>query len=134
MRRRLKLKFESTTDVFVTTEGMRGEEVFGCILPYRDWMVRNLRGAGQIQPQRFVAWMESADRSVMDLPEKYGNQYLEALDEILIKSVRDDNLQPATVVDVLDEWVTESKHDAIEQWDIPPDFFDVSDVIENTEQ
>ena len=104
---------------------MEAEEVFGCAIPYREWMVDNLSSAGQIDPMTFVRWMESAERREEDYPAPRGAQLIEAFDELLIEAVRENNLQPAEAVDALDEWVDESMKEFRAVHDIPEGFFDV---------
>ncbi len=124
-RRKLKLRFEAACDVMVTTEQMVAEEVFACIEAYLDWMQTNLaQDGGQTDPQRFVAWMETADRNPANYPAPRAAHLVEHLDEALIHGVEDDGLQPAVVVEVLDEWVEDSKQEFIERHNVSGDFFE----------
>jgi hypothetical protein len=123
-RRDLKAEFETTMDRFAM-QGLQAEAIFGCIMPYRDFMMQNLAQAGQVPPSAFVSWMESADRDNLDLPDDLGEGLLKALDEILIVAVRDYQFQPREVVDALDEWVRESKEEFQEMHGVGGDFFDV---------
>lgn len=125
-RKRLKLRFETACDFVATVEGMRAEEIFGTIIPYHTWLSDNLASTGPVNPRRFVAWMESADRQAMDIPER-GIVLFELLDETVIEAVRDENMQPAEVVEIFGEWVEESKRELIEVHGAPEDFFEVAD-------
>jgi len=122
----LKQKFEMSMDMFVSaTPEAHLEGILATLSSYRDFMQKNLQQAGPVDPTTFVRWMESAERNPDDYPEPWGAVLVETFDRRLIEAVRDDNRQPAEVLEALDEWVEDSKAEVREIHDLPEDAFDV---------
>ena len=123
----LKRQLEMACDVIASThEDVDLFLMVATLSSYRGWIVENVHGSGPVTPQTFVGWMESATREASDYPEPWAGKAIELFDQILIDAVREDNMQPATVADVLDEWVEESKAEIRELHDLPEGVFGTS--------
>jgi hypothetical protein len=118
----VKREFEGTMNVFVaTTPDAHLEGLLGALNAYHAFINRNLQHAGPVAPDTFVRWMESADRNPSDYPEPWACELVEQFDDLLISLVRDENQQPADVVEALGEWVEQSKAEVREMHDLPED-------------
>lgn len=112
------LVVSSTPDAHI--EGMMAS-----ILGYRDFIQQNLRSAGAVDGPTFVTWMESATRNTMDYPEPWGAELIRLFDQVMIDVVRDENMQPGTVAEALDEWAEETAEEVREIHNLPEGYFDV---------
>lgn len=122
----LKDRFEMSCNLLVgVIEDAHLEGMMAVIRSYRDFLKENVERAGPLPPQTFVSWMESAERDPDGFPEPWGAHLVELFDAIVIGAVRDDNVQPATVVAALDEWTEETTADVTQIHDLPEGFFDV---------
>jgi hypothetical protein len=106
-------RFEETANIFATL-GLRAEAILGASVGYRDWMKRNLRESNGEDPQTFISWVEGSDRQQGELPHELGHGLIEDFDDALIEAVRA-GMMPQEAVEVLDEWVEDSKQEAIDR-------------------
>jgi hypothetical protein len=82
--------------------------MMACIVSYRDFIKENIENAGGVDGPTFVSWMESATRDPEEFPEPWGAELIRQFDEVLINTTAT-GLQPAAVVEALDEWCEETR-------------------------
>lgn len=121
----LLAKFEMATNIFVkTTPRAHTEGILATSAQYRDHYRDVLRQSAPTDPAEFVASIEAAERDPDQFPEPWGATFVELLDGLVTSAIVEENLQPATVIDALDEWVERSHEDAKERHDLPDGFFE----------
>jgi hypothetical protein len=84
--------------------------MMACIVSYRDFIQENIQKAGGVDGPTFVSWMESATRDPEEFPEPWGAGLIRQFDEVLISTTAA-GLQPAVVVEALDEWCEETREE-----------------------
>jgi len=99
------------------------EGILGSLAAYRNWLQENIKQAGPIGGAKFAAWMESATRRPSDFPEAWGADLIELFDEIIIDSIKTENMQPGVVVETLDSWLEYCKKRVRKLYDLPETTF-----------
>lgn len=124
-KRDLLEQFEMAVNLFVkTTPQAHIEGILATSAQYRDHYRDVLRQSAPVDPAEFVASIEAAERDPDQFPEPWGATFVELLDGLVTSAIMEENLQPATVIDALDEWVERSHEEAKDAYDLPDGFFE----------
>jgi hypothetical protein len=124
----LKDQFDLTCHIFVNAHPEAHlEGMMAVIRSYRDFINQNVEQAGPLAPSTFVSWMESAERRPEEYPEPWGAKIVSLFDSLVIKAVREEGVQPATVAQALDEWAEQTSAEVKAVHGLSADFFDAAE-------
>lgn len=122
----LQTQFEMAMNVFVNSHPESHiEGIMGTLTAYRDFIRNNVRKAGPLSGSQFASWMESAERDPENFPEPWGAELVEVLDGLIVTAAREYQIQPAIIVDELNDWVERTKTELQEIHGLQEGAFDV---------
>ena len=95
---------------------------------YRDFIEENLDSVqGPLDHTRFVNWLTAESESRPPTPDPWVDDMFEALDELFIDAVQDQQMQPEEAFEHFDRYVTDLVDWFIEERDVDPELFDRGD-------
>jgi len=105
-----------------------GHRIVAIFQMYRDFIEENLDSVqGPLDPQRFVNWLTAESESRPSTPDQWVDDMFEALDELFIDAVEDQQMQPAEAFEHYDRYVTELVDWFIDERDVDAALFNRGD-------
>lgn len=122
----VKRRVEGASNLFAnSTPDAHVEGMHATLMVVRDHLVEVRRNSDRLPPQKFAAFVEDMDADPDAMPAAWGADYIELITGIIETLVREDNMQPAVVIDAFDEYVEETTDELREITTSGKGFFDV---------
>ena len=105
-----------------------GHRIVAIFQMYRDFIEENLDSVqGPLDPTRFVNWLTAESESRPPTPDPWVDDMFEALDELFIDAVQEQQMQPEEAFEHFDCYVSDLVDWFIEERDVDPELFDRGD-------